>query len=120
MNTARPHCSELPDLEVPIPTLTIVRHFLIQEDDSSTVEEGFSVTQHANWDKVLHGNNRSTALTETEHMKENWDVTDEDILIRAKEELWDKHPVVEGIKFLLNLIEQRERLIRELTDSSKI
>ena len=111
----RLHCSELADVEVPAPKLTLIRHFLMQEDDSNTVEEGFSITPRDKWDEVLHTSDRSTVLTEKENIKEGWDVTEEDILDRAKDELGNTDPIVEGIKFLLNQIEQQDNRIKELS-----
>ena len=87
----------------------------MQEDDCSTVEEGFSITSRDKWDEILYASDRSTALTETENIKEGWDATDEDILDRAKDELGGSDPIVEGIKFLLNQIERQENRIKELS-----
>ena len=87
----------------------------MQEDDSSTVEEGFSITHCENWDAVLYSSDRSTNLTAKENLKDGWDVTEEDILNRAKDELGGTDPIVNGIKFLLNRIEQQESRIKELS-----
>ena len=116
MAKSRPHCSELPDVQIPAPTLTIIRHFLIQDDDSSTVEEGFSVTPRDKWDDVRHTLYRGTVLTDIEFNKNGWSVTEEDLIDRAKYEFGDADPVVEGIRFLLNVIESQDAQIKELKE----
>jgi hypothetical protein len=114
MRLKRPHCSELPGLKIRAPKLTLLRHFIMQEDDSSTIEEGFSVTESSNWDNVLHTNNRNTELTDTEYRRDGWFVTDEDIIDRAVQEFGEETPIVEGIRYLLNLVEKQARSIQRL------
>ncbi len=118
----RPHCSLLPDVEIPMPKYAILRHFLL-EDGGETVEEGFTITKAKidTFEQVLTSNFRGTELAETEETKDGWDSTTEDILDRALDELKGvKDPLVEAVKFLLNVIEHQERVIRELTNKPKI
>src|SRR5438445_3512544 len=119
MKATRPHCSLLPDLEIPMPKLIIFRHFLLEEG-METVEEGFSVTRLNEWEGVLYSNFRGTELTEAEETKDGWDSTTEDVLHRALDELKGvKDPSVEALKFLLNVIEHQESVIQELTNKTK-
>ena len=118
----RPHCSLLPDLEIPMPKFAVMRHFLLEEG-METVEEGFSVTRTKNDDcrEVLISNYRGTELTDTEETKDGWDSTTEDVLHRALDELNGVNdPLVEAVKFLLNVIEHQDCVIHELTNKPKI
>lgn len=87
-----------------------------------TVEEGFSITKTNNdaCDDVLISNFRGTELTEAEETKDGWYSTTEDVLHRALDELdGDKDPLVEAVKFLLNVIEHQHRVIQELANRPK-
>lgn len=87
-----------------------------------TVEEGFSVTRTENDDcrDVLISNYRGTELTNAEETKGGWDSTTEDVLHRALDELKGvKYPLVEAVKFLLNVIEHQDRVIHKLTNKPK-
>jgi len=88
-----------------------------------TVEEGFSVTKTRidDYDEVLISNFRGTELTEAEETKDGWDSTTEYVLDRARDEFrGEKEPIVEAIKFLLNVIEHQEGVIQELTKKTKV
>ena len=41
----RKHCSKLPDVKPVKTSLSLIRNFLMQEDDSSTIEEGFTIVR---------------------------------------------------------------------------
>lgn len=121
MKKRRPHCSLLPDVEIPMPKLAVMRHFLLEEG-MKTVEEGFSVTKTNNdsHGDVLISNYRGTELTEAEETKDGGCSTIEDVLHRALDELNGvEDPLVEAVKFLLNVIEHQDRVIKELTNKSK-
>ena len=118
----RTHCSLLPDVEIPMPKYAILRHFLL-EDGGETVEEGYTITKAKidTFEQVLISNFRGTELTETEETKDGWDSTTEDVLDRARDEFsGEKEPIVEAIKFLLNVIEHQEGVIHELTTKTKV
>ncbi len=105
-----------------MPKFAVMRHFLLEEG-METVEEGFSVTRTKNDDcrDVLISNFRGTELTDTEETKDGWDSTTEDVLHRALDELKGvKDPLVEAVKFLLNVIEHQDRVIHELTIRPKV
>lgn len=88
-----------------------------------TVEEGFSITKTRidDYDEVLTSNFRGTELTEAEEMKGGWGQTTEDVLVRAREEFMGVNdPIVQALKFLLNVIEHQDRVIYELTNKPKI
>lgn len=102
-----------------MPTFAIIRHYLLEEG-TETIEEGFSVTktQRDDYDEVLISNFRGTELTEAEETKGGWISTTEDVLDRARDQCGED-AVVEAIKFLLNVIEQQESVIHELTNRPK-
>ena len=54
-------------------------------------------------------------------MKCGWGQTTEDVLVRAREEFMGVNdPIVQALKFLLNVIEHQDRVIYELTNKPKI
>lgn len=120
MKKRRPHCSLLPDVKIPMPKFAIIRHYLLEEG-METIEEGFTVTKtkRDDYDGVLISNFRGTELTEAEKTKGGWDSTTEDVLDRARDQC-GKDAVVEAIKFLLNVIEQQDGVIQELTKKTKV
>jgi len=105
--TKRKHCSLLQEVK-PVKTgLSLIRHFLMQEDDSSTIEEGFSIVKS---EFILATNNRGTKLTATEYEKDGWFVTEENVVDRLTEELGECAQV-DAVLFLLR---KYEELVEEL------
>jgi len=82
----------------------------MQEDDSSTVEEGFTIVAGnvcapTDPEFILATNNRGTVLTKKEYEEDNWFVTDECIVDRIRDEMGDC-PAVDAVMFLLRQYEK--------------
>ena len=110
----RKHCSELPDVRVKKHNLILTRHFIMQEDDSSTVEDGITVSSSIEGGMTSITTNRGTSLTEEEHEDDMWFITEEDILSRAIDECGKESPIVAGLNFLMRALQDRSEKLEGL------